>query len=89
MTVEAWGISAEGQHLLNAAMQLPEREREILADRLHASIDSAANDPEWEKCWSAELDRREAELENGETAALSLDDVRQMMRDARHGKMGS
>lgn len=89
MSVEAWNISAEGKHLLDAALQLPQREREILADRLQASVETVEFDPAWQQAWSDELDRRDADLDNGEVQPLTLDDIRRLMQDARHGKAGS
>jgi putative addiction module component (TIGR02574 family) len=89
MTIEAWDMSAEGKHLLDAALRLPQRDREILADRLHASVDSSELDPGWEKAWSDELDQRDAELDSGEVQPLTLEDVRRIMQEARHGTAGS
>lgn len=40
MAIEAWDMSAEGKYLLDAALRLSERDREILADRLHASVEN-------------------------------------------------
>lgn len=89
MAIEAWGISAEGQHLLDAALRLPEREREIVAERLHASLENIGPDAAWEQAWSDELDRRDAELDSGDARPLALEDIRQLMREARNDKAGS
>ena len=89
MTIEAWDMSAEGKHLLDAALRLPQRDREILADRLHASVDNTELDPEWEQGWSDELGRRDAELDSGAVQPLTLEDVRRIMQEARHGKAGT
>ncbi|MGH7134768.1 MAG: addiction module protein [Pirellulales bacterium] len=89
MSTEAWNMSAEGKYLLDAALRLPQRDREILADRLNASIDSPELDAGWEQAWSDELDRREAELDSGAVQPLSLDDVHRIMQEARHGKAGT
>ena len=85
MAIEAWDMSAEGKYLLDAALRLSERDREILADRLHASVENI----ELDQAWSAELDQRDAELDSGEVQPLTLDDVRRLMREARHGKADS
>ena len=48
-------------------LQLAPVERTHLLERLIASLDS---DPEAEKAWEREADRREAELESGLIAAV-------------------
>lgn len=68
------------------AMRLPEHEREILVDQLHASLDNIDRDADWAQAWSDELDRRDAELDNGLAQPLTLEDVRQLMREAQDGK---
>lgn len=84
--IEIWDMSAEGKHLLDAALRLPERDRQILADRLHASVENIELDEEWKQAWSDELDRRDAELDGGEVRPITLDDVRRHMQDVRHRK---
>jgi putative addiction module component (TIGR02574 family) len=89
MSIEAWDMSAEGKYLLDAALRLPPRDREILADRLQASAENIELGEAWEKAWSEELDRRDAELDSGEVQPLTLEEVRRHMREARHGKADS
>lgn len=89
MATDAWEMSAEGKHLLDAALRLPERDREILADRLHASVEAIELDLGWKKDWSDELDRRDAELDSGLVQSLTLDDIRRLMQEARHGQAGA
>lgn len=48
-------------------LQLAPVERTHLLERLIASLDS---DPEVDKAWELEADRREAELESGQIAAV-------------------
>lgn len=50
------------------ALQLTPIERAHLLERLIASLDS---DPEVEKAWKLEADRREAELESASISAVS------------------
>lgn len=85
MNIETGGMSAEWKHVLDAAMRLPEREREILADQLNASLGTFGRDAEWEAAWSDELDRRDAELDSGNVQPLTLKDVQKLMREARDG----
>lgn len=88
MSIESWDISAAGQHVLDAALRLPTREREILADRLQASVDGTELGTQWEQAWSDELDRRDAELDSGQVQALDLDAVRRIIHEASHGTTG-
>jgi putative addiction module component (TIGR02574 family) len=53
-------------------LQLAPAERSHLLERLIASLDS---DPEVEKAWEQEADRREAELESGSISAVSGQDA--------------
>ena len=87
MSLETWDMSTEGKHLLDAALRLSQRDRAILADRLHASVDDAELDAAWQQAWADELDRRDAELNNGEVQPLKLEDIRRIMQEARHGKV--
>lgn len=86
MSLETWDMSAEGKYLLDAALRLPQRDREILADRLHASVDAPELDSGWQQAWADELDRRDAELDRGVVQPLELDDIKRIMLEARHGK---
>lgn len=89
MSTEAWDMSSEGKHVLDAALRLPEREREALVDRLNASLENVECDAAWAQSWSDELDRRDAELDSGEAQPLTLQDVRRLMGEARNDKAGS
>lgn len=89
MATDAWDMSADGKYLLDAALRLPERERQVLADRLHASVESIEIDESWGQAWSDELDRRDAELDRGDLEPLSLEEVRRLMREARRGNAHS
>ena len=50
------------------ALQLSAAERARLVERLIASLDA---DPEIEEAWAAEVERRQAEIENGTTSLIS------------------
>lgn len=82
-------MSAEGKHLLDAALRLPQRDREILADRLYASVENTKLDAGWQQKWSDELDRRDAELDSGEVQPLTSEDIRRIVQETRHGKAAS
>jgi putative addiction module component (TIGR02574 family) len=59
MTLEA--LEAEALHL-------PPGERARLVERLIASLDA---DPEVEEAWAAEVERRQAQIDNGEVSLLT------------------
>jgi len=50
-----------------AALQLAPADRARLVDRLIATLDV---DPEVEEAWAAEVERRQAEIENGAVSLL-------------------
>ena len=50
-----------------AALQLSPTERARLVDRLIATLDA---DPEVEEAWAAEVERRQAEIENNTVSLL-------------------
>lgn len=51
-----------------AALQLTPAERARLVDRLIATLDA---DPDVEEAWAAEVERRQAEIENGTVSLLA------------------
>jgi len=54
------------------ALQLTAEERVLLAERLIASLDP---DPEVEKAWAEEVERREAEIRSGKVTLLSVSEI--------------
>lgn len=54
------------------ALHLPPGERARLVERLIASLDA---DPEVEKAWAAEVERRQAQIESGEVSLISGPEV--------------
>lgn len=50
------------------ALQLSPAERALLVERLISSLDT---DPEIEEAWSAEVERRHAEIESGAVSLIS------------------
>jgi putative addiction module component (TIGR02574 family) len=59
------------------ALKLAPADRSHLLERLIASLDS---DPEVEKAWEREADRRETELESGSVAAVPGDEAMARLR---------
>jgi putative addiction module component (TIGR02574 family) len=82
MSIDAGSLSAEAQHLFEAALRLPDGEREKLADRLYLSVESAA-DLEGDKVWEETIARRLAEIENGTAKLHTWDELQKLMQDAR------
>ena len=57
-------MSSNVEVLEAEVLQLPVAERARLVERLIASLDA---DPEIEEAWAAEVERRQAQLEDGAT----------------------
>lgn len=66
-------------HLLEEALQLPERERGELAARLLRSLDPDDGDEvgpaDWEAAWSAEIDERVRQVRDGTADLADGDEV--------------
>lgn len=80
MSIDATSLSAEAQHLLEAALRLPDAQRVLLADHLYSSIEGA----EAEKLFEGTIARRVAEIEAGTANLHTWDELQQMMRDTLH-----
>ena len=72
------------ESLLEQALQLPDAERGKLAMQLLRTLDPEDEDEvskdEWEAAWSAEIDRRVREVDDGGAELLDGDEV---LADAR------
>ncbi len=66
-------------NVLAQALQMPPKERATIAERLLASLDTVA-DEEVEKAWQQEVQRRLAEIDNGEVVCLPWEQVLQRLR---------
>ena len=64
--------------LLAEALELDADERLHLATEILNSVEG--NDTDWSQAWSKELDRRAAEVDNGEVELL---DAKQVIADVR------
>jgi putative addiction module component (TIGR02574 family) len=69
------------QEILEAALQLSEDERIVLAGQLLESVTPASGDAEWTEEWSAEIMRRWNELESGAAQALPWSEVDRQLRE--------
>lgn len=69
-------MDTHAQHLFAEALKLPVDTREDLAIRLMGSVAPAgAQDDAIRQAWTAEIDRRVARFEKGETTAIPVEDV--------------
>jgi putative addiction module component (TIGR02574 family) len=59
--------------LLDEALGLPDDERELLAVDLLASLES--RNPEWERAWATEIEKRLREIQSGSVKAIPWEDV--------------
>jgi putative addiction module component (TIGR02574 family) len=70
--------------LLEAAMQLPEDEREELAQHLAVSVNGGFASKEIEEAWIAECDRRMKEIDDGRAVLEKWQDVKnEILEDLR------
>ena len=69
------GYVSRASEVRAAALQLSEQERLELATELLESVEGAP-DPEWERAWIAEIDRRVAAAKAAGTKPLEWSDVR-------------
>ena len=68
--------------LEDEAMRLPARARARLAERLLASLDEEPIDPDAERLWAAEAERRAEELASGRVKGIPADKVLRKARAA-------
>jgi putative addiction module component (TIGR02574 family) len=68
-------MSLTTEHILKDVLALPDDQRAELAVRLLQSLDREV-DPDAEEAWAAEIERRCAALDAGETSLSDWQDVR-------------
>jgi putative addiction module component (TIGR02574 family) len=72
------------KEILDAALQLPDKERELLVDELAASLHSGFASTEIEQAWVSEIGRRSAEIDTGKAVLRDWDEVRdEILADLR------
>ena len=74
------------EQLLDAALRLDAPQRELLAQRLLASIDDADADPEIEAAWAAEIERRLRAIDEGKVELIDGEQVFSEMQDIVDGR---
>jgi len=70
------GVTDEASRILDAALELPERERAMLTAVLTDSLGDGSTSEEIEAAWSLEINRRIADLDSGRTAPVPWEEVR-------------
>lgn len=77
-------VTDAAETLLEQALTLPAADRVLLASGLLASLDSEALDEaEVERLWSAETERRAAQLESGDAELVTWDQLVQRIDERR------
>jgi putative addiction module component (TIGR02574 family) len=71
-------MDPEVQRILDQARLLPPIHRAALAASILESLDGEP-EPDAERAWEAELDRRQAELKEGRVRAVPWDEARKQM----------
>jgi putative addiction module component (TIGR02574 family) len=74
----------QSQEILEAALELPEKDRETLVDKLAASLRGGFASAEIEQAWAAEIERRCADVDAGRAVLRDWDEVRdEILADLR------
>jgi len=71
--------------VLKEALQMDPDDRAMIAERLITSLEPEA-DPEIERLWQNEIQKRLKDSRNNEVEFLSWDEVRRKIRRTYHGK---
>ena len=69
-------MSGAVKRILEAALQLPDNEREQLVDELKATLHSGFATDEVERAWASEIERRSQEIDSGKAVLRDWDEVR-------------
>lgn len=80
---EATVVTTKGQEALNTVLKLDPQERASIAAQLLASLEDEAEElepGEWDRIWSAEIERRVEEIDSGKVKSISGDVVRDRVR---------
>ena len=73
-------MSTSADSILGTALTLPPDERARIAAELIASLDET-EDPGVEVAWAAEIERRIAEVDSGETETVSWEEAHARIRN--------
>ena len=79
-------MSGAVKQILEAALQLPDEEREQLVDELKATLHSGFATEEVEQAWASEIERRSAEIDSGKAVLRDWDEARdEILAELRGG----
>lgn len=67
--------------LRSELLTLSPDERQELADELYESLVDESLDPEWERAWSDEIQKRITDVSAGSAELIDADDVHAQLRD--------
>ena len=71
--------------VLDAVMELPEKEKLRVVEELLAGLEGEA-DPDTEAAWTAEIERRTREIEQGEVKPVPWSTVKKLAGEKIRGK---
>jgi putative addiction module component (TIGR02574 family) len=77
-------MKTSASDLFKKALDLDDRDRATLAGLLIESLEEEP-DPELERIWKAEIQRRVVELDSGDIKAVPWEDVKDRLLQRRHG----
>ena len=76
-------MNSSVSEVFDAALALPEEDRGRLAEKLVQSLDQDA-DPDAEEAWAAEIERRLARIDAGQSKTVTMNDaIARLQRAAR------
>ena len=79
-------MSGAVKQILEAALQLPDEEREQLVDELKATLHSGFATEEVEQAWASDVERRLQELDSGKAGLRDWDEARdEILAELRGG----
>jgi putative addiction module component (TIGR02574 family) len=79
--VKMSNITVEG--IIDQALQRPEKERALIAERLISSLDSTT-DKDVEFAWQDEIEKRLKEIDSGIVQCIPWEDVREQLYKNAH-----
>ena len=73
------------EHVIEAALKLPEKDRLEIAERLYESLE-AWPDPEVDEAWAREIERRMQAADSGESKPVPWEEARRQMMEDENGR---
>ena len=79
-------LSPQASEVLAKAMELSDRERGMLIDRLIESLGAGPAEPGAEEAWAHEIKRRVDEIRAGKVEMVSGEEVQRRLAARRHAR---